>query len=168
MYNLESFKYFIFPCSLMSADKTKVSCWVPNDILEKLDSLYPNNRADAIRDGIQLLIEDSEMEDPEESKRFQVYSEGIQLARCNEMEKHIETLKMQLEQANRDKEALEKMFNNHVLQTQSLINKVGDNVLQIESVNKKVDYMTDNLEDVKKTLEDSGTKKKKWYWPFEN
>jgi len=69
-----------------------------------------------------LQAENAKLEDSLQESREP--GELLQLrARSEELEKHIETLKADLEKASQDKEDLKQMHNNYFLQVQTLINQ---------------------------------------------
>ena len=92
----------------MSDEKKKVSCWIPLKTLADLEDKGYRNMTDTILAGLECLIMGDTAED---NGRFE------------EAQKHIETLKNELDRANQDKQMLSDMYNSHVLQVQTLINQ---------------------------------------------
>ena len=87
----------------------KVSARIPMNILKKLEDMGISNQTDAIIHGLECLI----LEDKEKTKEGTDKAAILQ-ARNEELEKHIETLKKELED-------LKSMQNNYMLQMQTLI-----------------------------------------------
>jgi len=89
----------------------KVSARIPFKILEKLDDIGISNQTDAIIRGLECLISEDRGKAKEDTDKA-----AILQARNEELEKHIETLKKELED-------LKSMQNNYMLQMQTLINQ---------------------------------------------
>ncbi len=125
----------------------KVGAWIPHDLYDNLSNLgyfvrsgeTGTNQTDTIIEGLQLLLdkisggksspESSTSGNKEETSgdsreigelRAQVGELG---ARNEELERYNLTLKEELTQAHKDKDDIKTMFNNHVLQVQTLINQ---------------------------------------------
>lgn len=92
----------------MPDEKKKVSCWIPLKTLADLEDKGYHNKTEAILAGLECLITGDTTEDN---------------GRLDEAQKHIETLKIELDRANQDKQILSDMYNSHVLQVQTLINQ---------------------------------------------
>jgi hypothetical protein len=89
----------------------KVSARIPLQILEKLEEMGISNQTDAIIRGLGCLISEDSGKTKEDADKA-----AILLARNEELEKHIETLKKELED-------LKSMQNNYMMQMQTLINQ---------------------------------------------
>jgi hypothetical protein len=120
-----------------SIPHTKCSALIPDDLLERLREAGYNNRAEAIRLGLECLLKEKESP-PESSKIYdknleesfknlqesykilnesymnQKISLGILTARNEELNKHLETVKIELE----DNKELHK---NYMVQVQTVI-----------------------------------------------
>lgn len=92
----------------MPDEKKKISAWIPVKTLSDLEDKGYTNKTDAILAGLECLITGDTMGDN---------------GRLGEAQKHIETLKIELDRANQDKQILSDMYNSHVLQVQTLINQ---------------------------------------------
>ena len=89
----------------------KVSARIPLHILEKLEDMGISNQTDAIIRGLERLISEDQGKTKEYSDKA-----AILQARNEELEKHTETLKKELED-------LKSMQNNYMMQMQTLINQ---------------------------------------------
>ncbi|MDR3492873.1 MAG: hypothetical protein P4M12_12685, partial [Gammaproteobacteria bacterium] len=100
----------------------------------------------SLQNQIKILEEQlSKAPDPVELIEVRAHFEGIQRLteekdkQIEEKNQHIETLKIELDKAGHDKEAIQNLYNNYMLQMQTLINQ--------------------------KAIEAPGTKKKWWqFW----
>jgi len=123
-----------------SCKQTKCSALIPDNLLVNLKEAGFENRAEAIRLGLECLLNESISDSqkslmnlneipktpyktPKESLKNQWESIGILKARNEELESHNKSLKRELEQATQDKEDLKATYNNYFMQVQTLINK---------------------------------------------
>jgi hypothetical protein len=131
----------------------KISAWIPHEMYDKLVSVGYSSPTEAIISGLNLLLKESggvqfpasgvqegtlsdtwgTQEDSAESRELR--------ARVEELQDHNETLKaeldkagkreedikeihrIELERTERDKEAIQNLYNNYMLQMQTLINQ---------------------------------------------
>jgi ABC-type phosphate transport system auxiliary subunit len=89
----------------------KVSARIPLMLLERLEDMGMSNQTDAIIRGLECLV----LKDKEKTTEGTDQTAILQ-ARNEELEKHIETLKKELED-------LKSMQNNYMVQVQTLINQ---------------------------------------------
>jgi fatty acid/phospholipid biosynthesis enzyme len=89
----------------------KVSARIPLNILKKLEDMGISNQTDAIIRGLEYLILEGRGKTKED-----IDTAAILQARNEELEKHIETVKKELED-------LKSMQNNYMMQMQTLINQ---------------------------------------------
>jgi regulator of replication initiation timing len=153
----------------MPEEKRKISVWVPAILYDNVLQVGYTSPTHAVIQGFEMLIQAMTEESPEaireqmQAIRGQMQAEINNLkseierlntslqeapsplelvelrARYGEMEKHNETLKKELEKAGQDKEVIQNLYNNYMLQRQTLINQ--------------------------KAIEAPGTKKKWWqFW----
>lgn len=95
----------------------KIQCWIPLDIWDKIEALSYPNQTSAVTEAFKALLDKSQ-DNPNSS--HDIPGLGAQL---DEKDKHIETLKAELEKAERDKEDLKLTYNNYFMQVQTLINQ---------------------------------------------
>lgn len=134
----------------MAEEKRKVNSWVPISLWEKVEKLGYNSPTRAVCDGLELLVNghnpdihghdvdtsghvpDTEIESLKleinrlktDLQRNTENGEIIQLqARVEDLKGHNETLKKELEKAAQEKENLQNIYNNYMLQMQTLINQ---------------------------------------------
>ena len=92
---------------MAEGEMKKVSAWIPQDTLTKLEEKGYQNRAEAIRLGLECLLRESGKEDtgnPMESNEEDIrnpmesnnVTNGILQARVEDLEKHNETLKTEI------------------------------------------------------------------------
>jgi predicted RNase H-like nuclease (RuvC/YqgF family) len=92
---------------MTEGEMKKVSAWIPQETLTKLEEKGYQNRAEAIRLGLECLLKESTKEDignPMESNKRDTgnpmesnsVTNGILQARVEELEKHNETLKTEI------------------------------------------------------------------------
>lgn len=92
---------------MTEGEMKKVSAWIPQDTLTKLEEKGYQNRAEAIRLGLECLLRESGKEDtgnPMESNEEDIrnpmesnnVTNGILQARVEDLEKHNETLKTEI------------------------------------------------------------------------
>jgi TolA-binding protein len=147
--------------------RKKIGAWIAPELYNKIESLGYKTWTEAIIRGLDLLVLEYETgqdgatpgksgaQTGQDEARHGMggatpsnQSDSVELgqlqAKVGQMENHIETLKSSLDQANKDKEDLKEMYTNHVLQVQTLINKLED----------------------KKQIEAPTVEKKKPFWKF--
>lgn len=110
----------------------KINCWVPLNIWDKVTELGYNSPTIAVITALEKMVDEHINADNtassgttyasgylvEEDQEIPIYKEVIK-----EKDKHIETLKSELDKAERDKEDLKATYNNYFLQVQTLINQ---------------------------------------------
>ena len=108
-------------------DKKKVSCLIPLSTLTALGA-RGYNQTEAILKGLDGLLrgDDKRLAEDnnnlrEENKNIKEDNEKIK-GRLKEIQDHNETLKTELQRANIREQNFKEMYNNHVLQVQTLIN----------------------------------------------
>ena len=106
---------------LMHDEKKKISLWVPCNLLDAVLSAGYASQTDAVIAGLSLLVD--------KTKRIQNNTKEDEIekaemrVRLEETQAHNETLKKELEKAGQDKEAIQNLYNNYMLQMQTLINQ---------------------------------------------
>lgn len=95
----------------------KIQCWIPLELWDKIEALDYPNQTSAVTEAFKALLDKSQ-NNPNPSQEIP----GL-MTRLEEKDRHIETLKGELEKAERDKEDLKKTYNNYFLQVQTLINQ---------------------------------------------
>ena len=138
---------------IMQEEKRKISVWVPVVLYDNVLQVGYTSPTQAVIQGFEMLIQAQREESPEairgqmQAIRGQMQAEintlkneivrlnislqeapdPIELTelrvRSEEMEKHNETLRTELEKAGQDKEAIQNLYNNYMLQMQTLINQ---------------------------------------------
>jgi len=98
-------------------NQKKIQCWIPIETWDKIEALGYSTTAAAATAAFNKLLEDT-VKNPEISQDIPILK-----ARLEEKEKHIETLKTELEKARHDKEAIQNLYNNYMLQMLTLINQ---------------------------------------------
>jgi len=130
----------------MPEDKRKINCLIPASMYDKIEASDYKNTTEAINAALYHLMNDNK-DDMEcyihEIEGYKQSIEGykksitalqaensymkesvIQLrARYEELERHNETLKRELDKAGLDKEVIQNLYNNYMLQMQTLINQ---------------------------------------------
>jgi hypothetical protein len=114
--------------------QTKCSALIPNEILEKLKEAGYENRAEAIRLGLECLLQESQKNQKESQKNQEESIEKLKESNGNlresvstlkaqnsELEKHNITLKEELDKAHQDKDELRNLYDNYMRQMQTLI-----------------------------------------------
>ena len=116
-------------------DLKKIQCWIPLSTWDKLKERGYPTISKAVNEALDMLLEvppkvpleiprvdiggKSEFpEFPEMRARLEEKDKQIE-----EKDRHIETLKTELEKAGQDKEAIQNLYNNYMLQMQTLINQ---------------------------------------------
>ena len=115
--------------NIQEGGKKKTSCLVPVSLLTALNEKGYYNQSDAIIKGLECLLREGTLNLKEEvnnlreeNKNLMEENENIK-RRLQYIQDHNETLKIELERANVRELNNKEMFNNHVLQVQTLINQ---------------------------------------------
>ena len=98
-------------------NQKKIQCWIPIETWDKVEALGYSTTAAAASAAFNKLLEDP-IKNPEISQDIPILK-----TRLEEKEVLIETMKAELEKAERDKEDLKNTYNNYFLQVQTLINQ---------------------------------------------
>lgn len=98
-------------------NQKKIQCWIPLETWDKIEALGYSTTAAAATAAFNKLLEDP-VNNPEISQDIPILK-----ARLEEKDKLIETMKAEIEKAERDKEDLKNTYNNYFLQVQTLINQ---------------------------------------------
>jgi hypothetical protein len=124
----------------------KVNAWISDDLYYKVDDLKYRTWTEAIVAGLELLVKSTdEVHDAPQESTGKVHDEvrrstpddsEILRAQLVENERHIETLQLSLEQANKDKDYLKETHKNYMIQVQTIINNENKQ-LQIEAPGTK-------------------------------
>jgi len=125
----------------------KVNAWISDDLYSKVDDLKYKTWTEAIVAGLELLVKSTdEVQDAPQESTGKVQDEvhrstpddsEVLRAQLVENERHIETLKSSLEQANQDKDYLKETHKNYMIQVQTIIQKNEREQLQIEAPGAK-------------------------------
>jgi hypothetical protein len=98
-------------------NQKKIQCWIPLETWDKIEALGYSTTAATATAAFNKLLEDP-VNNPEISQDIPILK-----ARLEEKDKLIETMKAEIEKAERDKEDLKNTYNNYFLQVQTLINQ---------------------------------------------
>jgi hypothetical protein len=120
----------------------KIQCWIPSDTWDKIVSLGYTSPTIAVTKAFEELLEDPQKDphtntlrspqNPHVSREIPIESPNIPYvspeipelkARIEELKDHNETLKSLLERSSQEKEFIHNLYNNYMLQVQSLINQ---------------------------------------------
>jgi hypothetical protein len=119
----------------------KVCGWISNDLYLALTAEGYKSPTEIVREGARVLLEATQKAQTEEHKgTYQGTEDNTKersennvreqegtikelRAQTQEQREHIETLKIELNRAERDKEDLKSTYNNYFLQVQTLINQ---------------------------------------------
>lgn len=102
-------------------NQKKIQCWIPLETWDKIEALGYSTTAAAATAAFNKLLEDpvnNPVNNPKVSQDIPILK-----ARLEEKDKLIETLNVDIEKAERDKEDLKNTYNNYFLQVQTLINQ---------------------------------------------
>ena len=102
----------------------KIQCWIPQEIWDKIEAQGYPNQTSAVTEAFKSLLDKSQ-DNPNISQDNPNISQEIPglRAQLEEKERHIETLKADIDKAEKDKEDLKNTYNNYFLQVQTLINQ---------------------------------------------
>jgi len=113
----------------------KISAWIPQEMYDKLVTMGYNSPTEAIISGLNLLLNVSDggqnitdggqwgtQSDKRETEGDSAETRELR-ARVEELQNHNETLKAEVGRAAQDKEAIQNLYNNYMLQMQTLINQ---------------------------------------------
>jgi len=106
----------------MPEDKIRVSARIPKDLYDICLQRY-DNITNAVNAGLELLCSQSEDEAKTNEDKRQQNEDDSNKALIEEKDRHIETLRKELEKSGQDKEAIQNLYNNYMLQMQTLINQ---------------------------------------------
>ena len=106
----------------MPEDKIRVSARIPKDLYDICLQRY-DNITNAVNAGLKLLCSQSEDEAKTNEDKRQQNEDDSSKALIEEKDRHIETLRKELEKSGQDKEAIQNLYNNYMLQMQTLINQ---------------------------------------------
>ena len=106
----------------MPEDKIRVSARIPKNLYDICLQRY-DNITNAVNAGLELLCSQSEDEAKTNEDKRQQNEDDSSKALIEEKDRHIETLRKELEKAGQDKEAIQNLYNNYMLQMQTLINQ---------------------------------------------
>ena len=116
---------------MLPEEKKKIQAWIPASTWIQIESFGFKSQNEAVNFAFEKLIEIQD-NNQKESKENQIDSSLINTLQARleekennfkEVQKHIETLKAELEKAERDKEDLKITYSNYFAQVQTLINQ---------------------------------------------
>jgi hypothetical protein len=111
----------------MPADRNnqkKIQCWVPIELWDKVEFLGYSSITIAVTDAFSKLVENPTSSNGESQEIPTLKARLDELEKHNEtLKTYNETLKAELEKAGQDKEAIQNLYNNYMLQMQTLINQ---------------------------------------------
>lgn len=121
---IQNFINLDLPLSSMPDDKKKISVILSMDFIRKIED-SGLGQTEAITRGLDIFFSEDYKQIKSAQKQIQSDKEKILVleAKLIEIEKHNETLKKELEKTGRDKEAIQNLYNNYMLQMQTLINQ---------------------------------------------
>ena len=111
----------------MPADRNnqkKIQCWVPIELWDRIESMGYSSITIAVTDAFTKLTENpiSSIIESQEIPTLKARLEEIEMHNAT-LKTHNDTLKAELEKAGHEKEAIQNLYNNYMLQMQTLINQ---------------------------------------------
>jgi hypothetical protein len=117
---------------MTAEEKKKIQAWIPVSLWIKIDQMGFTNQTEAVTQAFKNLLSDQNRSkvDQTGSNTDQIRSSEInELSniltekdkRLQEIQEHNETLKIELEKAHQDKEAIQNLYDNYMRQMQTLI-----------------------------------------------
>jgi len=122
VFKIEIFLNCVTNIFNMPEDKIRVSARIPKDLYDICLQRY-DNITNAVNAGLELLCSQSKDEAKTHEDKRQQNEDDSSKALIEEKDRHIETLRKELEKAGQDKEAIQNLYNNYMLQMQTLINQ---------------------------------------------
>ena len=113
-------------------EKKKIQAWIPISLWIKIDQMGFTSQTEAVIQAFRNLLIDQNRSnmDQKGSNTDQIGSDGINEfngildekdKRLQELQEHNATLKIELEKAHQDKEAIQNLYDNYMRQMQTLI-----------------------------------------------
>lgn len=126
----------------MPADRNnqkKIQCWIPIELWDKIESLGYSSITVAVTDAFTKIVENPKVSTPE--------SQEIPLlkARLDEIDRHNETLKHELEKAERDKADLKEQFKSN---DENQLLRITDLKEEISVLRKQLDTKDDTIKNL--------------------
>ena len=117
---------------MTTEEKKKIQAWIPISLWIKIDQMGFTSQTEAVTQAFKNLLPDQNRSkiDQTGSNTDQIRSSEInELSnvlnekdkRLQEIQEHNETLKIELEKAHQDKEAIQNLYDNYMRQMQTLI-----------------------------------------------
>lgn len=117
---------------MTAEEKKKIQAWVPISLWIKIDQIGFTSQTEAVTKAFKNLLSDQNRSkiDQTGSNTDQIRSSEIKELsnilnekdkRLQEIQEHNETLKIELEKAHQDKEAIQNLYDNYMRQMQTLI-----------------------------------------------
>ena len=117
---------------MTAEEKKKIQAWIPVSLWIKIDQIGFTSQTEAVTQAFKNLLSDQNKSkiDQTGSNTDQIRSSEInELSnilnekdkRLQEIQEHNETLKIELEKAHQDKEAIQNLYDNYMRQMQTLI-----------------------------------------------
>ena len=117
---------------MTAEEKKKIQAWIPVSLWIKIDQMGFTSQTEAVTQAFKNLLSDQNRSkvDQTGSNTDQIRSSEInELSdilsekdkRLQEIQEHNETLKIELEKAHQDKEAIQNLYDNYMRQMQTLI-----------------------------------------------
>ena len=117
---------------MTAEEKKKIQAWVPISLWIKIDQIGFTSQTEAVTKAFKNLLSDQNRSkiDQTGSNTDQIRSSEIKELsnilnekdkRLQEIQEHNETLKIELEKAHQDKEAIQNLYYNYMRQMQTLI-----------------------------------------------
>ncbi len=114
--------YMMFSHSfnMVDADRHKINCWVPKNLWQEVESLGYESPTKATIAGYEALIAKKDTPDTWEYLGNNYVDMGNN---CADLGKRLDEAQNQIEELRKDKESLLNLYNNYMLQMQTLINQ---------------------------------------------
>ena len=117
---------------MTTEEKKKIQAWIPISLWIKIDQMGFTSQTEAVTQAFKNLLLDQNRSkiDQTGSNTDQIRSSEINELcnvlnekdkRLQEIQEHNETLKIELEKAHQDKEAIQNLYDNYMRQMQTLI-----------------------------------------------
>jgi hypothetical protein len=117
---------------MTTEEKKKIQAWIPRSLWIKIDQMGFTSQTEAVTQAFKNLLSDQNRSkiDQTGSNTDQIRSSEInelsnvlneKNKRLQEIQEHNETLKIELEKAHQDKEAIQNLYDNYMRQMQTLI-----------------------------------------------
>jgi len=105
---------------MVDSDRHKINCWVPKNLWQEVESLGYDSPTKATIAGYEALVAKKDAQDI----RAELGNNYVDMGNnCADLGKRLEEAQNQIEELKKDKESLLNLYNNYMLQMQTLINQ---------------------------------------------